>query len=432
LGDLLIDIHSQHQTRELSENQYQFGLIDSLAGNSSHINQYQQQLKIYKTHKQNLEKFQQDFKQMKQEFDYHQFLVQELQQLALSEFNQPELESESERLNHVEFIKEHLHKAYSAAQDESFGALHILHEIKLSLQKVAGFSSRYQSLSERVESLYIELKDITSDLEQLAGLLVLDPKRAEEIQQKLQVLYQLQKKHQVNSVAELIDIQENLQQKVLAVNNASEVIAQFENEIESAQKNLDLLANNIYENRVKVIPELTQKLENLLGQLGMPNARFKIELMHSNEYFVNGKDELKFLFAANLGTDFGALRKVASGGELSRIMLSAKATLAQYTQLPTLIFDEIDTGVSGEIAHAMGEIMTQMSQHMQVFSITHLPQIAAKGNQHFKVFKTISGANTTTDIKVLSKEERIVEIAQMLSGAAVSESALNHAKSLLN
>jgi DNA repair protein RecN (Recombination protein N) len=218
----------------------------------------------------------------------------------------------------------------------------------------------------------------------------------------------------------------------LAVDQAQEVIDSLQNEIDLAQQSLDKLAHKISNRRKSTIPDLTQQLQEMLSKLGMPNAQFKIEVTLTDEYFFNGKDQLQFLFSANLGGSFGLLRKVASGGELSRIMLSAKAVLAKYTQLPTLIFDEIDTGVSGEIAHKMGEIMTQMSTHMQVFAITHLPQIAAKGNQHFKVFKTTSGANTTTEIKALNKDERVVEIAQMLSGAAVSESALNHAKSLLN
>lgn len=432
LGTFLIDIHSQHQTRELSENQYQFELIDAFAANVQYLSEYQQELKIYKTHLSHLEAFQNNLKQMQLEFDYHQFLVQELQQISLDDIHQSEMESQLEQLNHVEFIKENLHKAYAACQDEQFGALHILHEIKQSLLKVAGFSQPYQSLSDRIESVYIELKDISSEIELSAEQLVYDPQKAEEIQQKLQVLYQLQKKHQVDSVAELIQIKQELEQKVLAVDQASEIVVQLQNEINSSRDKLDDLALRISKNRQKSIGELTQKLQELLGKLGMPNARFKIELTATDEYFFNGKDQLKFLFSANLGSDFGLLRKVASGGELSRIMLSAKATLSQYKQLPTIIFDEIDTGVSGEIADAMGKIMTQMSLQMQVFAITHLPQIAAKGQQHFKVYKTTTEGKTMTAIKLLNKEERIIEIAQMLSGAAVSESALNHAKSLLN
>ncbi len=431
LGEYLIDIHSQHETRALSENQYQFNMIDSFAGNELDLKDYQNQLKNYKKHLESLQQFKNDFQKMQQEFDYNQFLVHELQQISLEDIDQLELESLSEQLSHVEFIKENFYQAISSAQNEPFGALDLLREMKLSLQKNAGFSPQYQLLNDRLESAFIELKDIVSELEQTTELLVSDPKKAEEVQQKLQILYTLQKKHSVTSVTELIEIRQNLEQKVLAVDHAQEVIDSLQNEIDLAQQSLDILAHKISNRRKSTIPDLSQQLQETLSKLGMPNAQFKIELTLTDEYFVNGKDELQFLFSANLGGSFGLLRKVASGGELSRIMLSAKAVLAKYTQLPTLIFDEIDTGVSGEIAHKMSEIMTQMSTHMQVFAITHLPQIAAKGNQHFKVFKTTAGANTMTEIKALNNEERIVEIAQILSGAAVSESALNHAKSLL-
>ncbi|MBS1534833.1 MAG: DNA repair protein RecN [Bacteroidetes bacterium] len=432
LGEQLIDIHSQHETRELSENQYQFEMLDSFSGNGSELTQYQEQLKIYKSQVQNLRQFESDLKQMQQEFDYHQFLLQELQQISLTDINQSEMESQLEQLSHVEFIKENLHKAYAAANDEQFGVLHLLHEMKSAIQKVAGFSSRFASLNERLESSFIELKDVASEIEQSGDELVLDPKKAEEIEQKLQSLYALQKKHQVTSVAELIEIQKTLEQKVLAVDHAQEQIETLQNAIDLAQNKLDEIANRISQNRQKAAHDLTRQLHEMLAQLGMPNARFKIDIALTEEYFSNGKDQLQFLLSANLGSDYGLLRKVASGGELSRIMLSVKAILAKYTQLPTIIFDEIDTGVSGEIANQMGQIMNQMSQQMQVFVITHLPQIAAKGNQHFKVFKTTNNQKTTTEIKALDKEQRITEIAQMLSGAEVSESALNHAKSLLN
>ncbi|MBS7786730.1 DNA repair protein RecN [Flavobacterium sp. CYK-55] len=432
LGEKLLDIHAQHETRELSENHYQFKMLDAFSANEANLVLYQEQLKIYKNQVDSLQQFESNLRQLQQEFDYHQFLLNELQQLQLTDINQIELESQLEQLTHIEFIKENLHKAYSASQNEQFGVLQLLNEIKVSIQKISGFSTRYESLYERIESINIELKDITAEIEQSVDALVLDPKKAEAIEQKLQILYALEKKHQVSTVEDLIKIQQNLEQKVLVVDQANEQIQAMQTAINLTQSNLDEIAQRISKNRQKASLELTIQLQEILSNLGMPNARFKIVIEPTTQYFNNGKDELQFLFSANLGSDFGLLRKVASGGELSRIMLSAKATLAKYTQLPTIIFDEIDTGVSGEIANQMGEIMKQMSQKMQVFAITHLPQIAAKGNRHFKVFKTINSLNTTTEIKVLDDEQRIVEIAQMLSGAEVSESALNHAKSLLN
>jgi DNA repair protein RecN (Recombination protein N) len=242
----------------------------------------------------------------------------------------------------------------------------------------------------------------------------------------------LQKKHQVNSVDELIAIQSQLENSVFELGNLESEIATLKANIAGNEEKLDSIAAAIHENRQTAIPVLSQKLIVILETLGMPNVRFDIQLKPSSNYFSNGKDDIQFLFSANKGTDFGILKKVASGGEMSRIMLAVKAILAQYSKLPTLIFDEIDTGVSGEIAIKMGEIMKEMSSTMQIFAITHLPQIAAKGDAHFKVFKYTIENDTQSELKLLSDEERVIEIAQMLSGTVVSDSALNHAKALLN
>ena len=262
--------------------------------------------------------------------------------------------------------------------------------------------------------------------------LVNDPEQLDLISQKLQLIYNLQKKHQVATVDELLEIQDKLKNLVLELGSMDEEIAVLTSGVEQKTIELDQFSETIHSNRLQAIPILSQKLISILETLGMPNVRFKIDVSSSNTYYPNGKDELQFLFSANKGTDFGLLKKVASGGEMSRIMLAVKAILAQYSKLPTLIFDEIDTGVSGEIAIRMGEIMKEMSAEMQIFAITHLPQIAAKGDAHFKVSKSTIGEDTQSELKLLSEEERIVEIAQMLSGTIVSESALNHAKALLN
>jgi DNA repair protein RecN (Recombination protein N) len=233
-------------------------------------------------------------------------------------------------------------------------------------------------------------------------------------------------------VEELIDIQTKLENSVLELGNVEGEIKELTLSIEQKETALDIISKEIHDNRMVSIPVLSQQLISILETLGMHNVRFQIAINATSSYFANGKDELQFLFSANKGTDFGILKKVASGGEMSRIMLAVKAILAQYSKLPTLIFDEIDTGVSGEIANKMGEIMKEMSHKMQIFAITHLPQIAAKGNAHFKVSKSTVDEDTQSELKLLSEEERIVEIAQMLSGTIVSDSALNHAKALLN
>ena len=242
----------------------------------------------------------------------------------------------------------------------------------------------------------------------------------------------MQKKHQVATVEQLIEVQSRLENSVLELGNIEEEIAALTLEIQEKTSALDELAMIIHDNRATAVPLLSDQLIAILDTLGMPNVRFDIQVKAIETYFNNGKDELQFLFSANKGTDFGLLKKVASGGEMSRIMLAVKAILAKYSKLPTLIFDEIDTGVSGEIAIKMGEIMKEMSTSMQIFAITHLPQIAAKGDIHFKVFKSTIGDDTQSELKLLTAEERVVEIAQMLSGTVISDSALNHAKALLN
>ena len=432
LSLFLIDIHSQHQTQELSEENVQFEIIDAIADNQESIIEYQALLKSYKLDKSKLNTLLKRQSESIKEQEYNTFLVNELLAAQLKSGEQETLESDFEKLNNVEIIKESIDKSLAIANEEQIGVLHNLKEIKTALQKIATFSPEYNSILERITSLIIEFDDISEELNRCSEKLVNDPAQLELINQKLQLIYNLQKKHQVSSVDDLIEIQNNLENTLLEIGNLEEEISALTNSIQSKTDNLDLLSNTIHKNRLKAIPVLSQKLIAILETLGMPNVRFKMSLNSTSTYFDNGKDELQFLFSANKGTDFGLLKKVASGGEMSRIMLAVKAILAQYSKLPTLIFDEIDSGVSGEIANKMGEIMKEMSQKMQIFAITHLPQIAAKGTAHFKVSKATIGEDTQSELKLLTSEERIVEIAQMLSGTVVSDSALNHAKSLLN
>jgi DNA repair protein RecN (Recombination protein N) len=432
LGEFLIDIHSQHQTQELSEENFQFDIIDSIGNNQITISEYTLLLKKYKSLKGNLSDLKTKLQEASKEQDYNSFLLEELLSAKLKSGEQEELESVFEQLNNVEFIKESIDKSLAISEEEQFGVLQNLKEIKFALQKIATFSPEYNYLLERINSVAIEFDDIVSELNQIGEGLTNDPEQLELTNQKLQNIYNLQKKHQVSSVDELLKVQEILDSKVISVDSLQNQIEKAENEIASNEKKLDVLAVSIHKNRIKAIPVLTEKLIAILDLLGMPNVRFKIDVTQSATYHTNGKDDLEFLFAANKGSDFGLLKKTASGGELSRIMLAVKSILAQYQKLPTIIFDEIDTGVSGEIAHKMGDIMKDMSRTMQVFAITHLPQIAAKGNAHFKVSKTTVGEQTLSELRLLTKDERIVEIAQMLSGKDISDSALNHAKALLN
>ena len=432
LSLFLIDIHSQHQTQELSEEIFQFQIIDSVANNLESINHYSAILSTYKKDKSQLVTLNTKLQTLLKEQDYNTFLLDELLAAKFKVDEQEELEQVYKQLNNVEFIKENLDKSLALANDEQFGILQNLKEIKIALQKTISFSPEYQSLFDRINTVTIEFHDIITELSQHTENLVHDPESLELVNQKLQNIYNLQKKHQVNSVAELLDIQNDLDSKVVYVVELEFEINKLDDKIEKATSELDTLALNIRNNRLKAVPVLSEKLIFILEQLGMPKVRFNMELKETDHYFVNGKDELQFLFSANKGSDFGLLKKVASGGELSRIMLAVKAILAQYSSLPTIIFDEIDTGVSGEIANKMAVIMKDMSSKMQVFSITHLPQIAAKGKTHYKVFKSIQGDTTISELKLLTFEERIVEIAEMLSGKDISDSALNHAKALLN
>lgn len=432
LSEYLLDIHSQHQTRELTEEQFQFQIIDAVASNQSLLVDYRHNLKNYKSLLDTLEQQKELYAEGLKEQDYLAFLYNELEQAKLSDGEQEEMEIQLEKLNNVELIKEQLEKSLLLSDNEQFGILQQIKEFKIAIQKISQFSSEYALLYERIESISIELKDIVNEVNRFSDSVDNDPERLAFITQKLQLIYTLQKKHQVNTVGELLQIQQELNGKVSSLETLEKSILELENQIQKEQIILIDLAKNIHLNRKNSLPSLTKMLISILSQLGMPNVQFKIELTFSDTFFSNGKDAIQFLISTNKGSDFGLLKKVASGGEMSRIMLAVKAVLAQYSSLPTLIFDEIDTGVSGEIANKMGDIMKEMSKNMQIFAITHLPQIAAKGNFHYKVFKSDLGDKTKSEIILLNNDERIIEIAQILSGNSLSDSAINHAKALLN
>lgn len=432
LSDLLLDIHSQHQTQELSETKMQFQIIDAVANNQNHLENYSAVLKEYKHTFALLTQQKASLLELTKEQEYNSFLLEELLQAQLAQCNQKELEATLEKLNNVEYIKESLVKSLAVANDEQFGVLQNLNEIKLLLQKIAPFSEEYEAIFQRISSVLIEFDDIDKELQSQSESIFGEPEKLEEITNKLQLIYTLQKKHQVQTVEELIAVQNDLDDKVISVTTIENEIQKATLLVSQLESSLNNLSETIHSNREEAILVLTQKLEAILALLGMENARFSIQIQIGNAFLYNGKDEIQFLFAANKGSDFGLLKKVASGGEMSRIMLAVKAILSQYSNLPTIIFDEIDTGVSGEIANKMAQIMKKMSLSMQVFAITHLPQIAGKGNVHFKVYKKVENDQTKSELKLLNPDERITEIAQMLSGSSISESALQHAKELLN
>lgn len=432
LGEFLIDIHSQHQTRELTEEAYQIEILDAVSNHENLLLDYKKHLSIYKSAKSELKKLQAEKESFSKEADYNAFLLEELFSANLKEGEQLELESTYEKLNNVEFIKENLDKSLALANEEEIGIIQSLKEIKNSLQKVSNLSEDYKNLQERVSSVLIEFDDITKEILIQGEKLFNDPEKLELVSQKLQMIYNLQKKHNVATVEELLVIQNDLDSKVVLADDLDNKIKKIESKIEEEQSILTDLSSKISNNRKVAVPILIDQIVEVLSQLGMPNARFQFEIKSSEAFLSTGKDEIQLMFSANKGTDFGLLKKVASGGEMSRIMLAVKSILANYSKLPTIIFDEIDTGVSGEIAQKMGDIMKVMSSKMQVFAITHLPQIAAKGNQHYKVFKSDKENTTVSELKLLEAEERVIEIAEMLSGKDISESAITHAKALLN
>ena len=432
LSNYLLDIHSQHQTQELSDDEMQFKILDFVASNNDLISEYYSNLKEYKKLNSELKSKSSFLQTILNEQEYNTYLLEELLSANLKSGDQEELESQFEKLNNVEFIKETITKTLALANEEQLGVLPNLKEIKNLFQKIASFSTEYSSLSERISSVQIEFDDIEKELNAVAETVYSNPEELELINQKLQLIYTLQKKHQVASVDELLVIQNELDNKVVSVVTLESEIEKIKVAVSQFEEKLNNLAAKIHHNRVEAVPVLSSKLLLILQQLGMENTRFDIQIIAKEDFLFNGKDEIQFLFSANKGSNFGMLKKVASGGEMSRIMLAVKSVLSQYSKLPTIIFDEIDTGVSGEIAHKMGQIMQEMSKSMQVMAITHLPQIASKGKRQFKVFKTTKENHTHTEIVLLSQEERVTEIAQMLSGSAVSESAIIHARELLN
>lgn len=432
LGDQLIDVHSQHQTLQLTENDFQFKLIDALANNKEALLEYTKTLQSYSKTQKELDKLLEFQHSAAKEQDYHTFLLTELEAAPLKEGILEELETQYEQLNNVELIKEELSKGNQLFNDEQIGMLSLMAETRTAFSKLSKFGKQYADLHLRVQSVFIELDDINTELQSFQDAVESDPGLLEEVNTKLQLLYNLQKKHGAADISELIRLKDELADKVFETANVDQKISLKSKELEALEATLKEQGMVLREKRNKVIPQLKKQLEADLSLLGMPSASFQITLNPANTFKANGIDELSFLFTANKGSDFGLLKKVASGGELSRIMLVIKAILAKYEKLPTIMFDEIDTGVSGEISNRMADIMREMSIQMQVFSITHLPQVASKGHHHYKVFKLDEAGYTKTNMKKLSDTERVLEIAQMLGGKEVTDSAMAHAKELLN
>ncbi|MBR6893558.1 MAG: DNA repair protein RecN [Bacteroidaceae bacterium] len=433
IGGQLIDIHSQHQNLLLGKEDFQLNTLDILAHDAEELKDYCGRYSHYLTTRQQLQETKERAQSSHEQEDYLRFQANQLAEAALREEEQEELEAEQEMLSHAEEIKEGLYEAQSCLNaDEEGNTLQRIKQAVASLQNVNRVFSQMEELTQRLDSCYIELKDIADEIGQKADEVEYDPQRLEQVNERLDTLYSLQKKHHVDSVAELIALQKELEQQLALIDNSEEHIAALERELNAAKEAVLVQARKLTEMRQGAKKVLEQDIVSRLVALGMPNVRFEVNLTQTAEPGWKGMDKVEFLFSANKNVPTQPLSQIASGGEIARVMLSLKALIANAVKLPTIIFDEIDTGVSGKIAEQMALMMQEMGeQGCQVVSITHLPQIAAKGQHHYKVYKE-EGANATlTHITELTEAQRIEEIAHMLSGATLTEAALNNAKELL-
>ena len=432
LGDRLIDIHSQHQTLALSSKAFQFELIDAIAKNTNYLDSYSRGLIVLKNAEKELQALLAKQAQAKASYDYNLHLFNELEQAKLVAGEQEILEKRLNFLEHVDAIKIDLSESVALISDEQVGLQEQLFNLKSKFNHLAGLSDKYEALHQRIESLNIEFLDIASEVELALEAVDYEPSEIDTISNRLQLIYTLQKKHQVDSIEALLDKKNVLEAEIVIVSDASLTLKEKEQAVAEIKEKLEQLSTTIHDRRLAVIPKLQKQLTAILSQLGMTQAAFKIQLDYSSSFLTNGKDEIQFLFAANIGSAFAPLKKVASGGELSRIMLAVKTILSKHKKLPTIIFDEIDTGVSGAVANQIAEIMDTLAVHMQVMAITHLPQIAAKGKKQLEVIKTTKANQTETHIQVLDDKSRIDVIAAMISGENISEAARNHAAELLS
>lgn len=427
----LIDIHSQHESLNLNQSEFQLKVVDSFAGNANLLQSYQLKFTEYKTIKKQLDELKEEAAQSKGDFDYLNFRFDELENAKLLNNEQEELEEEAKTLNNTEEIQRNLSVMHNALSEDEFSVLTNLKEAHNAASKTVPFFGKINSIEERLNSSYIELKDIAEEIGLILGDIEYNPERVELVNARLDLIYSLQQKHKVNTVAALLEIKEKLDSELQNIVSFDDQIDKLSDKLKKTASELENHALSLHKKRKKVLPEIEKYVAGQLGQLGMPEAKFKIALEGLLEYSPKGKDKISFLFSANKNISAQNISKVASGGELSRLMLSIKSLLSKSIGLPTIIFDEIDTGVSGEIADKMGAIMQSMSENMQVLSITHLPQVAAKGSTHFLVYKDESKNTSTTGIKKLSSEERLQELAKMLSGENITKEAIENAKVLL-
>lgn len=432
LGEKLIDIHSQHATLEINDPEFQLMVVDAVAGNASQLEAYQAKFKQYRSENTRLKQLIEDSEKAKADLDYYQFQFDELEKAGLAADEQEQLEQELYTLNNAEEIKRNLLGANYLLQDGEAAVLAQLKEAGQQLLALEKFNPEIEDLQTRLNSTVIELKDIAAEIENLEQRTFTNEARAGEVNERLSILYNLQKKHRVNTNAELLQLQDELSVKIEQAISSDDAIDKLQKDIAAIKKELEKQSDELSAKRANAIPSIEQQVIDTLAEMGMGGSVLKIELNKAPDFTKTGTDVVRFLFSANKGHAPGEMSKVASGGELSRLMLSIKSLVAQYTALPSIIFDEIDTGVSGEVANKVGQIMERLAANLQVITITHLPQIASKGQRHFFVYKDQQGDVTYSRIKALAEQERVLEIAKMLSGDKPGESALQNARELLS
>ncbi len=431
LGEKIIDIHSQHQNSYLTDWVFQIKILDIIAGNQDILRQYRESFRRFHELKKEFNELITLSEKGQQELDYIQHQFNELEQANIKHGEQHELETEIKVLSNAEEIKLYLKNVSDIFNADEQGTLLQIKEASYNLGKIKNLLPHSESLFQRIEALYIEARDIADEIEKLQDSIELDPEKLENTRQRLDQIYFLCQKHRVQDADALIDLQKKLEEKLKNIHSYADTIEKVQLALNQETSRLKQLAQQLHEARKSIVPSFEQEVVQLLQQLGMPNATFNVAFEQLPEFHTTGLDAVTFLFSANKQIPPQDISRVASGGELSRVMLALKSVIAKSLAMPTIIFDEIDTGVSGEIADKMGQIMKKMSEHMQVISITHLPQVAAKGKNHYLVFKIDSEKGTHTQIKWLNPEERIIEIAKMLSGKEISNAAISNAKVLL-
>ena len=431
LGEKLIDIHSQHATLEINDPDFQLLVVDSVAGHGDLLSEYRSKYKAYKKDAARLQQLINASDKAKADLDYYQFQYDELEKANLVAGEQEKLEQQLYTLNNAEGIKRSLLAAVHLVQDGEASALLQMREAHHHVSSLEKFNPGIAELAERLKSLTIELKDIAGEIEAIEQHTHTDEARVTEINDRLNIIYTLQKKHRLSATADLLGLQDELSEKIAQAVHGDEAIEKLQKQLALDKNILEQLAKQLTSNRTKAIPEIENEVVNALGEMGMANSTLKIELNQLQSLGPEGIDQVRFLFSANKGHTLAEMSKVASGGELSRLMLAIKSLIASHTALPTIIFDEIDAGVSGEVANKVGVIMERLAQNLQVIAITHLPQIASKSGAHYFVYKDNSSTTTYTRIKELNRDERVLEIAKMLSGDKPGESALQNARELL-